>query len=247
MDDKRPGSPFLAQVRDAIRARHYSVRTEDAYLFWVRRFIRFHGKRHPRDLGEADVAAFLSHLAVARGVAPNTQAQALNALVFLYRHVLGRPLGEIPGIVRARKKQHIPTVLSREEVARVLAGLEGVHWLIACLYYGSGLRVMEGIRLRVKDLEFDHGALVVRDGKGRKDRVVTLPDVLEEPLRRHLAGRRTVHERDLERGTRAGLDRGAGIAAGATRRAALAQARARAVSLARARHPTSETSPVSAS
>ena len=200
MDDQRPRSPFLAEVRDVLRARNYSLRTEQAYVFWIRRFIRFHRMRHPRDMAEEEVAAFLSHLAVKRNAAPNTQAQALNALVFLYRHVLRCPLGEIPGIVRARKKTRIPVVLTPEEVGRVLAGLEGVHWLVACLLFGSGLRLMEAMRLRVKDLDFDHGALLVRDGKGRKDRVVTLPAELEVPLRRHLDVRRCEHERDLARG-----------------------------------------------
>ena len=200
MDDSRPRSRFLAQVSEVLRARHCSLRTEQAYLFWIRRFICFHGMRHPRDMAEADVAAFLSDLAVRRQVAPGTQAQALNALVFLYRHVLRRPLGEIPGIVRARKRQRVPVVLTPEEVGRILAGLEGVHWMVACLLYGSGLRLMEAMRLRVKDLDFEHGAVLVRDGKGRKDRVVTLPAELEEPLRRHLEVRRVEHERDLARG-----------------------------------------------
>jgi integron integrase len=200
MDDQRPRSPFLAQVRDALRARNCSLRTEQAYLFWARRFIRFHRLCHPREMAEPEVAAFLSHLAVERLVAPNTQAQALNALVFLYRHVLQRPLGEIPGIVRAHKKQRVPVVLTLQEVGQVLAGLEGVHWIIACLLYGSGLRLMEAMRLRVKDLDFDHGALLVRDGKGRKDRVVTLPGEVELALRRHLEVRRGEHERDLARG-----------------------------------------------
>ncbi len=200
MDDSRPRSPFLAQVRDVLRAMNYSMRTEQAYLFWIRRFIVFSGKRHPRELREPEVAAFLSHLAVARRVAPNTQAQALNALVFLYRHVLQVPLGDIPGIVRARKKQRVPVVLSVEEIARVLAELEGVHWLIACLLYGSGLRLMEAMRLRIKDLDFGHRAVLVRDGKGRKDRVVTLADELVVPLQGHLELRRTQHGRDTARG-----------------------------------------------
>jgi len=200
MDDKRQRSPFLSQVRDVLRARNYSLRTEQAYLFWVRRFILFHRRRHPGEMAEPEVAAYLSHLAVKRGVAPGTQAQALNAIVFLYRHVLRRPLGDIPGIVRARKKPRVPVVLTPGEVGQVLAGLEGVHWMVACLLYGSGLRLMEAMRLRVKDLDFGNGALLVRDGKGRKDRVVTLPVEVEASLRRHLGVRRGEHERDLERG-----------------------------------------------
>ena len=202
MGNQRPPSPspFLESVRNCIRAMHYSIRTEDAYLFWVRRFILFHRKRHPQEMGESEVAAFLSHLSVSRRVAPNTQAQALNALVFTYRHVLQRPLGDLPGIVRAQKKTKIPIVLSVEEVARVLGELQGIHWLIGCLLYGSGLRLMEAIRLRVKDLDFEHHALVVRDGKGRKDRIVTLPDELIEPLRTHLQVRNLEHSRDVDHG-----------------------------------------------
>jgi len=141
MDDHRPRSPFLAQDRDALRALNYSLRTEQAYLFWVCRFIRVHRLRHPREMGATEVASVLSDLAVRRNVAPNTQAHALNALVFLYRHVLQRPLREIPGIQRARKKPRLPVVLSTEVVGRVLAALEGVHRIVACLLYGSGLRL----------------------------------------------------------------------------------------------------------
>ncbi|MCP5149763.1 MAG: integron integrase [Ectothiorhodospiraceae bacterium] len=190
----------MAQVSDALRALNYSRRTEQAYGYWVRWFIRFQGRRHPRDMGEVEVAEFLSYLAVERNVAPDTQAQALNALVFLYRRVVGRPLGEIPGIVRARQKPRVPVVLTPEEVGRVLAGLEGVHWLVACLLYGAGLRLMEAMRLRVKDVDFGNAAIIIRDGKGRKDRVVALPDDLVLPLRRHLEVRRGEHERDLARG-----------------------------------------------
>lgn len=144
--------------------RHYSIRTEQAYLDWPRRFILFHGKRHPREMGADGVRAFLTHLAVDGNVAPSTQNQPLNALVFLYRHVLEQPLGEIPGIVRANRPPKLPVVLSRDEIGLVLAGLSGVHWLVACLQYGSGLRLMESVRLRVKDLDFEHRALFVQDG-----------------------------------------------------------------------------------
>lgn len=189
-------SPFLDEVRAVIRVRHYSIRTEQAYLDWIRRFILFHGKRHPREMAEPEVAAFLTHLAVERRVAPATQNLALNALVFLYRHVLERPLGEIAGIVRASRPPKLPVVLSPEEVGRVLAGLSGTPWLVACLQYGSGLRLMESVRLRVKDLDFGHRAVFVRDGKGGKDRVVTLPDELIVPLRRQLEHRRNLFEQD---------------------------------------------------
>ena len=146
------------------------------------------------------MAAFLSHLAVVDQVAPATQNQALNALLFLYDAVLQRALGDMPGVVRAKAKLHLPVVLSVEEVARVLANLPQRVWLPACLQYGSGLRLMESVRLRVKDLDFGHRALLVRDGKGGKDRVVTLPDELVEPLTRHLAARRTLFERDVAEG-----------------------------------------------
>jgi integron integrase len=200
MQPSEDSSPFLRSVREAIRKRHFSIRTEEAYVHWTRRFILFHGKRHPTQLGESEVAAFLSHLAVEGQVAAATQNQALNALVFLYRNVLDQPLGECVGIVRAKRPQRLPVVLTPEEVRRILCALKGVHWLIGCLQYGSGLRLLESVRLRVKDLDFEHRAILVRDGKGGKDRVVTLPDELVVPLKRHLATRRTLFERDCADG-----------------------------------------------
>lgn len=194
------GSPFLRSVREVIRKRHFSIRTEQAYVNWIRRFIVFHGKRHPAQLGENEVAAFLSHLAVQGNVAAATQNQALNALVFMYRDVLDRPLGQFVGIVRAKRPQRLPVVLTPEEVGRILQALKGMYWLIGCLQYGSGLRLLESVRLRVKDLDFEHRAILVRDGKGAKDRVVTLPDELVIPLKRHLANRRTLFERDCAAG-----------------------------------------------
>lgn len=196
----RTGSPFLSRVRDAMRVRHYSIRTEDAYLGWMRRFILFHGKRHPQEMGAVEVAAFLTHLAVEGRVSAATQNQALNALVFLYDKVLEQPLGEIAGIVRAKPKRKLPVVLSPDEVRRVLRELSGTHWLIACLQYGSGLRLMESVRLRVKDLDFAYRTITVRDGKGSKDRVVTLPDELISPLRVQLRWRRVVFARDKAMG-----------------------------------------------
>ncbi|WP_421621848.1 integron integrase [Alkalilimnicola ehrlichii] len=193
-------SPFLDQVRDAIRVRHYSIRTEQAYLTWIRRYILFHGKRHPGEMGAAQVRAFLTDLAVERHVAPATQNQALNALVFLYSKVLEQPLGEIGGIVRAKRRERLPVVLSRDEVSRLLANLSGAYWLIACLQYGSGLRLLESVRLRVKDVDFRHRAVFVRRGKGGKDRVVTLADELITPLQRHLEGRKNLFEQDLRAG-----------------------------------------------
>jgi len=200
MEPGQDSSPFLRAVRDAIRVRHFSIRTEEAYLHWIKRFILFHGKRHPAEMGEPEVCAFLTHLAVDGQVAPATQNQALNALVFLYRHVMDRPLGEFTGLVRAKRTPRLPVVLTPDDVARVLRALDGIHWRIAFLQYGSGLRLLESVRLRVKDLDFEHRAILVRDGKGGKDRVVTLPDELVVLLERHLANRKTLFERDCKDG-----------------------------------------------
>jgi len=200
MEDRQRSPRLLDRVRAAIRVRHYSNRTEKTYVHWIRRFVVFHGKKHPAEMGEAEVARFLTHLAIDDGVAPATQNQALNALVFLYRAVLDRPLGEIHGLVRAKRPQRLPTILTADEVGRVLSNLSGTNWLIACLQYGSGLRLIESVRLRIKDLDFDHRAIIVRDGKGRKDRVTTLPDALIVPLQRHLGVRRTEWQRDCAQG-----------------------------------------------
>lgn len=197
---KEINSPFLAAVREAIRVRHYSRRTEDAYLDWTCRFIRFNGYRHPKEMGAPEVASFLTHLAVKRKVAASTQNQALNALSFLYKVVLEQPLPDIEGVVRAKLPRRLPVVLTEAEVGLILRQLSGVHWIIGCLLYGSGLRLLEAIRLRVKDLDFHHRAITVRDGKGAKDRVVTLPDDLVVPLQRHLGQRRTEWDLDSERG-----------------------------------------------
>ena len=196
-------SPFLDSLREAIRVRHYSIRTEKAYVGWARRFILFHDKRHPKDMIGVEVAAFLSHLALELEVSPATQNQALNALSFLYKAVLARPLGEMSGIVRAKRPRKLPTVLTQREVGRLLCKLKGNHWIIGCFLYGAGLRLMESVRLRVKDLDFEHSALFIRNAKGGKDRIVTLPDDLTIPLERHLASRRTLFERDLFDGSAA--------------------------------------------
>lgn len=200
MESKKKNSPFLEEVRQLMRVQHYAIRTEFSYIEWIKRFILFHDKRHPGEMGEAEVAAFLTHLTVNRNVAPATQAQALNALVFLYRKVLDRPLDEINGIVRSKKKPKIPVVLTQLEVSTVLSKLEGVHWLAGCLLYGSGLRLMECIRLRVKDVDFGRLSVTVRQGKGGKDRVVTLARELVVPLQRHLESVKMTHERDLAEG-----------------------------------------------
>ncbi|NIR61746.1 MAG: integron integrase, partial [Gammaproteobacteria bacterium] len=197
---RRESSPFLRCVRESIRARHYSLRTEDTYVHWTKRFILYHGKRHPADMGEREVAQFLTFLAVERRVAAATQNQALNALVFLYKAVLDRPLGDLGGVMRARPSRRLPVVLTPGEVSATLARLRGQHWLIAALQYGSGLRLMESLRLRIKDVDFTHRCICVRSGKGGKDRVVTLADGLATPLRRHIEARRTIFERDRAAG-----------------------------------------------
>jgi hypothetical protein len=173
---------LLDQVRNALRVRHRSARTEKAYLHWITRFIRFHGIRHPRELGKEAVSAFLSDLAVSRRVSASTQAQALSALLFLYRHVLGTPLPWLDQVERAKKPVRLPVVLSRAEVALVLGQLNGTPWLVASLLYGSGLRLLEACRLRIKDIDFDARVILVRDGKGRNDRRIILPGHLMVPL-----------------------------------------------------------------
>lgn len=184
---------LLDQIRERLRTRHYSYRTEQQYLHWTRRFILFHGKRHPAELAGKDVEAFLNHLANARHVSASTQNQALAALLFLYKEVLGIRLPWLDGVVRAKKPQHLPVVLSAREVRQVLRRLDGIAWLVASLLYGSGLRLIEALRLRVKDIDFDYRQIVVRDGKGGKDRVTVLPSDLESPLRRQLERVRDAH------------------------------------------------------
>ncbi len=193
-------SPFLEKVRGAIRVRHYSIRTERSYIGWVKQFIVFNEKRHPAEMGDIEVSVFLTYLAQQRNVAASTQNQALNALVFMYRHVVGQPLGELQSVIRAKKPKRLPVVMSQQEVAHLLSHLTGIHWLAGCLMYGSGLRLLESVRLRVKDIDFSHRAIFVRDGKGGKDRVVTLADELMEPLARHLETVKTLYERDISEG-----------------------------------------------
>ena len=191
---------LLDRVREAIRARHYSRRTEKSYVGWIRRFILFHGKRHPSEMGEAEIARFLSSLAVERRVAASTQNQALNALLFLYREVLRKDLPRIEDVVRAKRPVRLPVVLTRDEVASVLAELDRTPRLMATLMYGAGLRLLECCRLRVKDVEFPTRRIVVRGGKGQKDRVTLLPAACERDLALHLAEARRQHERDLKEG-----------------------------------------------
>jgi integron integrase len=190
---------LLDRVRKAIRLRHYSRRTEQAYVSWIRRFIVFNGKRHPRDLGEPEVTAFLSSLA-ARHVSASTQNQALSAVLFLYDVVMGERLAWMNEIVRAQRPVRLPVVLSREEVSALLTRLHGPTWLMASLMYGAGLRLLECAELRVKDVNLDRGELTIRDGKGGKDRVTMLPEVLKKPVIDHLQRVKAQHDRDLAAG-----------------------------------------------
>ena len=191
---------LLDQVRDRLRVLHYSLRTERTYLDWIKRFILFHGKRHPRDMGGPEVQAFLSHLAVAQNVAANTQNLALSAILFLYRDVLDMELPWLHGVTRAKKPQRLPTVLTRREVDLLLGALHGPLELLVRLYYGTGMRLMEGVRLRVKDVDLERRQITVRDGKGGKDRVTVLPESLLEPLARRLDLRRALFQADIAQG-----------------------------------------------
>jgi integron integrase len=190
---------LLDQVRDAARLKHYSIRTEQAYVNWIKRYILFHNIRHPKEMGNSEIEVFLTHLAVKENVAASTQNQALSALLFLYREVLRQELGPIDAL-RAQKPKRLPTVLTREEVHRVLAQLSGTRRLMAQLLYGSGLRLMECMRLRVKDVDFGQHQIVVRDGKGNRDRVTMLPESLVTPLQEHLLRVKRLHDEDLARG-----------------------------------------------
>ncbi|BAM00921.1 MULTISPECIES: integron integrase [Caldilinea] len=197
---KPTGKKLLDVVRDTIRRKHYSIRTEEAYVNWIRRFILFHGKRHPKDMGAAEVEAFLTHLATEGHVSASTQNQAFSALLFLYREVLHRELDAPVHALRAKESRHIPAVLTREEVRQVIAQLSGVYQLQARLLYGSGLRLLECLRLRVKDIDFQRRAITVRDTKGNEDRITMLPDSVIEPLKEYLQRVRRLHEEDLAKG-----------------------------------------------
>jgi len=191
---------LLDQLRDSMRVRHYSLRTEDAYVDWIRRFILFHGKRHPREMGAQEVSAFLTHLAVERRVSASTQNQAKAALIFLYRHFLGWQLPWLSEVVVAQSSPRLPVVLSLGEVRKLLDQMDGVMAMVAQLLYGTGMRLMEGLRLRVKDVDFERREIIVRDGKGGKDRVTMLPESLVRPLMTHLERVRGLHTQDLEEG-----------------------------------------------
>lgn len=191
---------FLDRVREILRVRHYSLRTEEAYLGWIRRYILFHGKRHPQEMGAAEVAAFLNYLANERAVAAATQNQALNALLFLYEIVLERKLGAIEGLQRVRRPPKLPVVLSKREVRAVLAQMQGQYRLMGDLLYGSGLRLLECLRLRVKDVDLEYLQIRLRQAKGGKDRVTMLPVGVVPVLRAHLEGVKLAHERELAAG-----------------------------------------------
>ncbi len=191
---------LLDRLREALRARHYSRRTEQSYCQWVKRFIFFHNVRHPAEMAEPEINAFLTHLALKEKVSAPTQTQALSAVLFLYRYVLGRPLGELGTIIRARKPQRVPVVLTRQEVKTLLGHLDGDKGLMASLMYGAGLRLMECLRLRIHDLDLAQNQITVRDGKGFKDRITMLPEAVKGPLANHLERVKRLHQKDLAEG-----------------------------------------------
>ena len=191
---------LIDRLREAIRARHYSRRTEEAYWYWIRYFILFHRKRHPAEMGAAEVTAFLSWLATERNVAAATQNQALSALLFLYKEVLGQALPWLDELVRAQRPVRLPTVLTEPEVRRLLGAMDGSTGLMAALLYGAGLRQIECLTLRVKDVDFSYRQIVVRDGKGGRDRATMLPESLVQPLQAHLGRVKLLHQRDRDEG-----------------------------------------------
>ena len=198
---REPRQPkLLDRVRETIRRKHYSIRTEEAYVDWVKRYIFFHQKRHPSEMGAREMEQFLNHLAVQKNVAASTQNQALSALVFLYREVLKQDFEWMDNLERAKKPERLPVVLTETEVRHVLAHLEGRNWLMASLLYGAGLRLMECVRLRVKDIDFEYKQITVRDGKGAKDRVTMLPESSVELLKHQLDKTRILHQQDLAAG-----------------------------------------------
>jgi len=188
---------LLRQIKQVLRARHYSRSTEKTYCHWVLRFIHFHKGRHPADMGEAEINGFLSHLALRAKVSASTQNQALSAILFLYRGLLRRKIGKLGDLVRARRPKRLPVVMTKQEARSVLGRLEGSVWIIACLMYGAGLRLRECLRLRVQDVDFGANQIAIRDGKGFKDRVTLLPELVKKPLREHLEWVRALHRQDL--------------------------------------------------
>ena len=191
---------LLDRLREALCSRHYSRRTEQTYCHWVKRFIFFHNLRHPAQMAEPEINAYLTHLAVKEKVSASTQNQALSALLFLYRQVLDRKIGDLGEVIRARKSRHVPVVMTREEIKAVLVNLAGDKWLMGSLMYGAMLRPMECLRLRVQDIDFARNEILIRDGKGAKDRITMLPESLKPPLQDHLKKVNARHERDMADG-----------------------------------------------
>jgi integron integrase len=199
MTQEKTPKKLLEQMRDMLRTQHYSIRTENVYVEWARRFILFHHRRHPKEMGVPEVEAFLTHLALERRVAASTQNQALSALLFLYRGVLQQPLESVDA-VRAHKPKRLPTVLTKSEALRVIHAMSGTTQLMARLLYGSGLRVLECVRLRVKDIDFEQRCIIVRDGKGEKDRITMLPERVVSSLTEHVAHVKQLHDQDVKEG-----------------------------------------------
>jgi len=197
---ERPPAKLLDRVRYRIRLKGYSIRTEQSYVSWIRRFILFHNKRHPQDMGKGEIEAYLTHLAVTRHVSPSTQNQAFNALLFLYRNVLEIEFPENINAYRSKRPTRLPTVLTKAETIKIISMITGFHQIMIKILYGSGLRAIECLRLRVKDLDFAMDEIIVRDGKGKKDRVSILPENIKNPLRKHLIFIKQLHENDLSKG-----------------------------------------------
>lgn len=197
MPQKEP--KLLDRVRNSLRQRNYAYSTEQSYTNWIRRYILFHNKKHPRQLGEKEIEEFLTHLAVEENIAPSTQNQALSALIYLYQEILHIDLGEINAI-RPRRRENLPTVLTQEETRQILSLLTGLNQLMAKVLYGSGLRISECLRLRIKDVDFGHSQILVRDGKGHKDRFTILPQSIHTPLQEQIQRAKYAHQRDLDNG-----------------------------------------------
>jgi len=196
--DKKP--KLLDQLREATRSRHYSRRTEVTYIHWIKRFIFFHNVRHPKDMAEPEINAFLTHLAVKEHVSASTQNQALCAIIFLYKYVLNRKIGDIGEVIRERKPVRLPVVMTKAEVKAILENLKDDKWIIAYLMYGAGLRLMECLRLRIQDLDFSENQIIVRSGKGDKDRITMFPESVKKPLTEHLNKVKKIHESDVANG-----------------------------------------------
>jgi integrase len=198
--EEPPKKKLLDRVRDAIRLKHYSYRTEETYVQWIKRYIFFHNKRHPQEMGIAEIESFLTHLAVVDKVAASTQNQALSALLFLYKIVLDREFEEPINAIRAKQSRYLPTVLTSEEVRVIIQQLSGEYKILIQLLYGSGLRLNEGLGLRIKDIDFGHKQIVVREAKGNESRVIMLPEIVIEPLQAQLQKVRAKHQQDLNSG-----------------------------------------------